>query len=573
MPSSQHQRVEEKVYGVLGKEDLIDDSTGVIPMRGLKTELSLKDRFARRLSKMLDAEVDIQQKDNGNAMEIFLTRNRSIARVRVGLENELRKFIRATEDALASIAKNADGPRDVLQIACDDLWDVILIFNRSKVETIIQKLQKTLQYYRETFDDLVTRMFGIDDPEYKDQLLDRELGDRIISLSQQINSYDRSMKELNALVHLASETTRVLLHLQERLRSILEKTRLADKLYELICALGFPERVHSTMVRLAKASQSFENVKFHLRPSSPGKTVSFAIPIESSTQPNATKPLSPQRQEKPKRRCYVENKITIPAVTPTLPFHHPRPAISSLDPLMTAVQVYLAREDKGLALVRLQPATKQETTQLIGTILQRKILPMHASAWYAFGFVTTKNEDQEQRLSGLYKALLSEADNSEVIFYELQTALEKNTLVTLFDKHGYAHFRELFLHLENFLTTLPQQRPTVWRLRQFIQDPTDDEPPACLQRDYGFRYCRQREEVLRLKEIYTRMLRKLGPTDLHTACIHGRLFETAMKEGVEIDPKDKRFLNSDYGSPFLGLDNEGGLEAYRGPFYRRKLKL
>ena len=109
MPSSQHQRVEEKVYGVLGKEDLIDDSTGVIPMRGLKTELSLKDRFARRLSKMLDAEVDIQQKDNSNAMEIFLTRNRSIARVRVGLENELRKFMRATEDALASIAKNADG--------------------------------------------------------------------------------------------------------------------------------------------------------------------------------------------------------------------------------------------------------------------------------------------------------------------------------------------------------------------------------------------------------------------------------------------------------------------------------
>lgn len=465
------------------------------------------------------------------------------------------------------------GPQHVLQIACDDLWDVILIFNRSKIETIVQKLQKTLQNYQETFDDLVTRMFGIDDPEYKDQLLDRELGDRIISLSLRINSYDRSMKELSALVHLASETTRVLLHLQERLRSILEKTRLADKLYELICALGFPERVHSTMVRSARASQSFENVKFHLRPSSPGKAVSFAIPIESSTQPNAKKPLSPQRQEKPKRRCYIENEITIPAVTPTLPFHHPQPAISSLGPLMTAVQVYLAREDKGLALVRLQPAAKQETTQLIGTILQGKLLPMRASAWHAFGFVTTKDKDQEQRLSGLYKALLREADNSGVIFHELQTALEKNTLVTLFDKHGYGHFRQLFPCLESFLTTPPQQRSTIWRLRQFLKDPTDDEPPACLQRDYGFRYCRQREEVLRLKGIYTLMLRKLGPKDLHIACIHGRLFETAVKERVEIDPKDKRFLNNDYGSPFLGLDNEGGLEPYLGSFYRRKLKL
>ncbi|KAB2099321.1 hypothetical protein AG0111_0g12495 [Alternaria gaisen] len=544
MASAQRQRVEEKVYDILIAEDLIDHSTGIVPMRGLKSALSLKDRFARRLSKMLGAEVDIQQADNANAMAIYLTRSRSTA-------------------------------RDVLQIACDDLWDVILIFNRTKIETIIQRLQKTLQDYQETFDDLVTRMFGIDDPEYKDQLLDRELGDRIISLSQRINSYERSMKELNALVHLASETTRVLLHLQERLRSLLEKTRFADRFYELICTLGFPERVHSTMVRSARASRAFENLTFHLRPSSPGKTVSFAIPTESSTQPNGKIPLSPQQQEKPKRRCYVENKITIPAVPPTLPFHHPQPAISSLGPLMTAVQVYLAREDKGLALVRLQPTTKQETTQLIGTILQGKLLPIHASAWYAFGFVTTKNEDEEQHLSGLYMALLSEADNSEVIFRELQTALkmEKNSLVTLFDKHGYGHFRQLFPYLETFLTIPPQQRSTVWRLRQFLKDPTDDEPPASLQRDYVFRYCRQREEVLRLKEIYIRMLRKIGPKNLHTACIDGRLFKTAVKEGVEIDPKDKRFLNNDYGSPFLGIDNEGGLEAYCGPFYRRKLKL
>ncbi|KAH8623125.1 hypothetical protein IG631_22282 [Alternaria alternata] len=298
MASAQHQRVEEKVYGIFIAEDLIDDSTGIFPMRGLKSPLSLKDRFARRLSKMLGAEVDIQQANNSNAMEIYLTRSRSTARVRIGLDNELRKFLRAIEDPLASIATHADGPQHVLQIACDDLWDLILIFNRSKIEPIIQKLQKTLQDYQETFDDLVTRMFGIDDPEYKDQLLDRELGDRIISLSQQINSYNRSMKELNALVYLASEMTRVLLHLQERLRSLLEKARFADRLYELICTLGFPERVHSTMVRSARASRTFENLTFHLRPSSPGKTVSFAIPIESSTQPNAKKPLSPQRQEK-----------------------------------------------------------------------------------------------------------------------------------------------------------------------------------------------------------------------------------------------------------------------------------
>lgn len=109
MASTQHQRVEEKVYGILGKEDLIDDSTGVIPIRGLKTPLSLEDRFARRMSKMLGVETNTQVTNKGNATNIYLTHSRSTARVRVGLDNELRKFMRATEDALASIAKNADG--------------------------------------------------------------------------------------------------------------------------------------------------------------------------------------------------------------------------------------------------------------------------------------------------------------------------------------------------------------------------------------------------------------------------------------------------------------------------------
>jgi len=108
MAPTQYQSM-EKVYGIFLAEDLIDDSTGIIPMRGLKTELSLKGRFARRLLKMLGAEVNIQQASNGNTMEIYLTRSRSIARARAGLDNELRTFLRAMEDALASIAKNADG--------------------------------------------------------------------------------------------------------------------------------------------------------------------------------------------------------------------------------------------------------------------------------------------------------------------------------------------------------------------------------------------------------------------------------------------------------------------------------
>ncbi|CAN9225620.1 unnamed protein product [Alternaria alternata] len=140
MASTQHQRVEEKVYGILGKEDLIDDSTGVIPMRGPKTELSLKDPDRQ---------------------------------IKYALAYELRKFVQAMEAALASIAKNADGPQHELQIACDELWDVVLIFNRSKIELIIQRLKKIFEDYQTTYVDLVARMFGIDDLECKHYMLDR----------------------------------------------------------------------------------------------------------------------------------------------------------------------------------------------------------------------------------------------------------------------------------------------------------------------------------------------------------------------------------------------------------------
>ena len=421
-------------------------------------------------------------------------------------------------------------------------------------------------------------MFGVDDVDDNGSMIDRELGDRIIALHQNVHSFSGSIKDMCMIVQSASEMTRILLNLQNRLKYLLEKTRFAEELYELICTLGFPERAHSTFIRAARALQTFMNVRFHIRPHSPAKTVSFATPTTSSTQSSLMKPSSPRHPEKSKRIQRFEGAATVATTSPSSsssppPSSPPKQGIFSLGPLMTAVQPYLPRKDRNLALAHLQCAAKQQTAHLIGTILQKKLLSIKATAWYSFAFVITKNEEQEQRLAGLYLSLLREADNSETIFRELQTALEKDELVALFDKHEYGHFRQLFPFLETFLKTPPKKRWTVWRLRQFTQDPVDDEPPACLQRDYGFKFCRQREEVLRLKAIYTRMLRKMGPKNLHTACIHGRLFETAIKEGLSVDMKDRRFMQNDYPSPFVGLDDDGDLEAYRGPFYKRRLKL
>ena len=94
---------------MLTEDDLIDDSTGVIPTVGLGTPLSLKKRFVRRLSKTLAADLHIKEGQNGGSMDIFLSRDRSSPQPRVELDEEVRKFVRCLEEALASIASSPRG--------------------------------------------------------------------------------------------------------------------------------------------------------------------------------------------------------------------------------------------------------------------------------------------------------------------------------------------------------------------------------------------------------------------------------------------------------------------------------
>ncbi|EUC45723.1 hypothetical protein COCMIDRAFT_77848, partial [Bipolaris oryzae ATCC 44560] len=217
------------------------------------------------------------------------------------------------------------------------------------------------------------------------------------------------------------------------------------------------------------------------------------------------------------------------------------------------------------------PRTKKEVALLIETVSRGKLLPKHESAWYSFGFVCTTTEENERYLAGLYAALIQEADNPES-FGELWHTLETSNLVNLFDTKGYANFRDLSPHLEAFLASPAEQLPTVWRLKQFVHDAENTDPPASLQRDYGFKYCRHRDEVMRLKFIYSKMFEKMEMMDVHGACVHGRLYETAVRKGVSIWSEDERLMKNDYPSPFVGFESTAGLGNYRKPLFKKQLK-
>jgi hypothetical protein len=65
--------------------------------------------------------------------------------------------------------------------------------------------------------------------------------------------------------------------------------------------------------------------------------------------------------------------------------------------------------------------------------LRDNLLPIASNALNAFGFITTRDAEEERQLGGLYAALPKESQNPQSIFQEVLKAIETNTLADLFD--------------------------------------------------------------------------------------------------------------------------------------------
>lgn len=302
------------------------------------------------------------------------------------------------------------------------------------------------------------------------------------------------------------------------------------------------------------------------QPNPNNNTTTLPTPRENvAGKKSRTPPLSPQpRPQSPQEEAPLKQQSE--------PGQAPSTAAGESDTLAT-VRPYLAAEDKALSLAQFQPKSKQETVQLADTVLRRQLLPTWCDAWYSFGFVTTQSEEEERQLGGLYAAILREAKTPTAIFREMLQALETHTLVRLFDIKEYGHFRQLFPQLEHFLRTPTEKLSSVWRLKHYLRIDRYTEPAPVLKRDYGYQFCKQHQEVALLNDIYTHILAKSSPKELHGAAIHGRIAEFAQQKGVYVERKHRRLLQNDYGHPSIGFDNGDGLEKHRLPLFKRTPKL
>ncbi|KAH7411864.1 hypothetical protein DE146DRAFT_732252 [Phaeosphaeria sp. MPI-PUGE-AT-0046c] len=594
-----HHFPSEIPQSVFEEEDVFDDTISSVPMRTTTVPREVSGRFIRRLAKLAAASVKVQEERCGTFVEIIMTRNTGSPQARIELDTELKKFLTDLRSSLELISQHRNGP--AFEQAKEDLMDSILMFSFLNVEHIIQSLQRVFNGNYDDYQELISRVLGI--TAEKGTEVDTEVGDAIIKLHQLTRSYDKSLRHLHNLIQTASSMINRVTHFQDRLKFLLRRPKFSNELYRLICTLGFPERAHQTFVRTAQTAQSFGQVEFIIRPNPPSPSrVRFTPSPRLTAIKAATSP--PRSALRPSTRQSTSTAAAAPQVTASakaismpsfmLQTHSQPLLIDSTEAvpkqmqetpsanqglshasstrnmdLYAIVRPYLTEDDQDVGIARLQPLVKQELAQLAAAVLRRNLIPVAARVWYTFGFVVVNGIEEERHLAGLYATILEEATDKESVFQEMMHAVETNQLPQFFDRKDYSHFRQAFPRLESFLSTSPARRPTIWLLKHFLYNTDNTVPSAVLQRDYGFRYCRQRQEVSRLKNIYTAVLKEADIMDLHSACVYGRLVEFAAQKGIFVDPKDKRLMQNDFPAPFIGYDNGLGLGAYKGPFFKR----
>ncbi|KAI9736765.1 MAG: hypothetical protein M1834_000969 [Cirrosporium novae-zelandiae] len=240
-------------------------------------------------------------------------------------------------------------------------------------------------------------------------------------------------------------------------------------------------------------------------------------------------------------------------------------------------RLHLQVEDRDKDPTALQPEAKRIAFTFFALTLHgTHPSPDQEELYYSFGFCTSIDERNEDALGGLYQALLTgnkfwkefraspHADPiydslfpiTPCTFAEFWQAFESGKLIQLMDERGLREQRQDFTAqgLDTFLSYRPGGAcPSVFTLKHFLAQKDTINAPAPVLVDYGFQNCRTHRDNLRLKEVYNRLLNKMGvgPLALHQACISGKLFQFTKSFIPDIEPRFELLMHNLYPLPDL----------------------
>ncbi|KAL5443340.1 hypothetical protein PMIN07_008909 [Paraphaeosphaeria minitans] len=407
-----------------------------------------------------------------------------------------------------------------------DLEEVVFRLYQKRTLQLRSNLHDLWRSNQEKFHEIIADMSGIWDEDGR-VARDEAIGDAIITINGLV-----SLQSMDPNDHEASLIALILASLellnieggmiQQRLKNVLGSS-LAVEVYDNAAKLIQPIKSVQTFVRTAHALREFDTIKFLRGDASAdgGSSQSTSGPVRSPASSSSSPSSS------------LSNHMST------------NDNASSVSPNSSSA-------DHEATIATIPPAIRSAAVELAACVLENRIPDSHTEGYYLFGFPACNNDDETQQLGWLYKAMLLNAQSQATVLADICQALNKNQLAQSFDRNGWASFRSELPYLEGFLTAPLLERPTVFRLVQFLRCMDDSNPPPVLIRDWGFHNCRQREEVEILKDIYQRSLEKLSIFQLHHACVSNTLLATVRGARIHFEHNHARFLSNQGPLPGLG---------------------
>ncbi|KAF2443888.1 hypothetical protein P171DRAFT_474034 [Karstenula rhodostoma CBS 690.94] len=437
-----------------------------------------------------------------------------------------------------------------------DLDEVVFRLYKSRILEAAGNLRTLWWSHQDKIHNTIAKMSGLyDDDGYTSR--DDAIGDAIVGLNGSIiaiisarptvpNELETRLKALVLESYKLFQLEGSLI--RERLRSVLGSS-LADGIYDNIQVLIQPTKSVQTFVRTAQALKGFRTVQF------------------KRGDPSACDCSSPLSSHE----VGTASQVGVPASSqaPHDTQHH-----VDTDDSSSSVSPCSSSTDHEKMLSDIHPSIKSAAWHLLAFVLKDRVPEPESEGYYLFGFPACRNEDEIQKLGGLYRAILTSMQTSvAAVLTQVCHAVIKCQLPQVFGEHRWESFRAELPYLEGFVTTPTEERATVFRLVQFLRSKSDSNPPPVLIRDYGFHLCRMREEVEVLKDIYRRTLGRLSVFDLHHACITNTLLETVQGAGILFELKHRRFLKNQGPRPQMGYEkNTLPFQFDQGIFKNKKIK-
>ncbi|KAF2742972.1 hypothetical protein M011DRAFT_462091 [Sporormia fimetaria CBS 119925] len=232
------------------------------------------------------------------------------------------------------------------------------------------------------------------------------------------------------------------------------------------------------------------------------------------------------------------------------------------------IRYLLSPEELNQGTFRL-PRLVRETLVLAQSLIGNDFPPPVSDAYLLFGFSVCPSRKKQKTLRYIYHRVLFSKGDKRDNFRAVHRALGDGRLVALMMEKGISRNMLMSIpDLMKFLQTPLERRLTVWRLIQFLR--TDStEPDWHLKRDYGFQRCLRRDEVERMKEVYTQVLNIRSPMSLHQACVGCRILEFIQGSGVQIKKGDKRLFTTTSRTG-LGLETQEVPPEFKNPLFKNQ---